>query len=192
MFKPDGFLKDKNDLKPLKKYPLSDTDIQKVLEPDTKIITYPELYKYNHIDEIFDDKGRAIMLYLTENDTTGHWVGLIKKGNVIEMYDPYGFKPDTQPENLGASKAFNKEHGQLYPKFTQMVNNDGYRLIYNKVRSQPFEADVNTCGRHVLTRILLKNLSLNKYNKLLSSIKKNNNINPDDLITAFTQEFIGK
>ena len=182
----------KEDLKEIKKYALGDDDIQEILEPDTSIFTYPELYDKSNIDEIFDDKGRAIMLYLTEDESTGHWVGLIKKGNTIEMYDPYGFKPDTQPNHLGANKQLNKKFGQNYPKFTEMVKDGGYKLIYNKQRAQPFKDFNNTCGRHAITRLLLHNLPLKQYNKFFKNIKKNDNINADDLITAFTYQFIGK
>jgi len=183
---------DKEKLQKIKEYPLGDDDIQGILEPDTEIFTYPELYDKNHIDEVFDDKGRAIMLYLTDNPQTGHWVGIIKKGNTIEMYDPYAYKPDTQPAKLNTPKELNTSQGQNYPKFTEMVKGAGYNLIYNKKRRQPVKSNINTCGRHTLTRLLLHNLSLKEYNTFMDKVKKEDGINTDDLVTAFTYNFIKK
>ena len=67
----------KVDIDVLKDYSLSDDDFNKILEPDTNIFTYPQLKNVRHIDEIFDRKGRAIMLYLTENTHSCHWISLI-------------------------------------------------------------------------------------------------------------------
>lgn len=193
--KSNGLLRDqvaKQEINALKDYSLTDTDMDKVLDPDTHIFTYPDLYKFNHVDELFDHKGRAIMLYLTTDENTGHWVGLLKRGNTIEMYDPYGYKPDTQPKKLGASKEFNKEHNQLYPKFTEMVKKDGYKLIWNKKGRQPHRENVDTCGRHVLMRLMHHNLTLGEYDKLMDKIKSDDNVDVDDLVTAFTNAFLDK
>ena len=43
-------------------YALSDDDIQFILEPDTTIQRYNILDTLKHIDDIFDAKGRAILL----------------------------------------------------------------------------------------------------------------------------------
>ena len=51
-------------------YALSDKDIQEMLG-GTNIFRYPELSEMNSIEDAFDDKGRAMMLYLTENQNVG-------------------------------------------------------------------------------------------------------------------------
>ena len=49
-------------LETLKGYALSDLDLQHILNPDTKIHKYTDLYKIKHIDELFDTLGRCILL----------------------------------------------------------------------------------------------------------------------------------
>ena len=44
-------------LETLKGYALSDLDLQHILNPDTKIHKYTDLYKIKHIDELFDTLG---------------------------------------------------------------------------------------------------------------------------------------
>ena len=64
-------------------YALSDSDINHILEPDTKVQQYRVLDNMHHIDELFDKLGRAVLLYSTDSPTSGHWVGLIKKGTPL-------------------------------------------------------------------------------------------------------------
>jgi len=68
----------------LKSYSLSNTDIDFILNPDTKINMIHKLDNINYFDELLDNLGRCIMLYGTESKNVGHWVALIKTGNDIE------------------------------------------------------------------------------------------------------------
>jgi len=54
----------------VKSYALSETDMRKVI-PTLKIVSYPDLLKARSIDEVLDEKGRLMLLYLTENESTG-------------------------------------------------------------------------------------------------------------------------
>jgi hypothetical protein len=84
-------------LQQIKGYALSNDDINEILEPDTKIFTYPKFCEINHIDEVFDRLGRCVFLFLTESETAGHWLCMFKrKENTIEYWDSYGEKPDAQ------------------------------------------------------------------------------------------------
>ena len=181
----------KKDLFEMKNYSLSDDDFDNILEPDTNIFTYPQLQNVRHIDEIFDRKGRAIMLYLTENENTGHWISLIKKGDIIEFYDPYGFKADTQQKNLEIPIQQDRELNGGFPLLTKLVNDAGYTLKSNKRKSQPFTDDINTCGRHAVFRTLLYDIPMEKYNKMLDSWE-NKDIKSDDLITLLTNQLLNK
>ena len=51
----------------IKETPLSNEDINIMLN-GTKIFKYPDLEDMNSIDEIFDDQGRAVMLFLTKDE----------------------------------------------------------------------------------------------------------------------------
>ena len=184
-------IKSKDDIDVLKDYSLSDEDFNNILEPDTNIFTYPQLQNVRLIDEVFDRKGRAIMLYLTEGTHSGHWISLIKKGDVIEFYDPYGFKADTQGKRLGLSAEEDKELNTGYPLLSKLVRDAGYTLKSNSRKSQPFKDDNNTCGRHAVFRTLLSHIPMEQYNKLLDSWE-NKDVKSDDLITLLTKQLINK
>jgi hypothetical protein len=169
-------------------YSLSDTDIQQILG-GTNIIKYPELHEMNSIHEAFDDKGRCMMLYLTTDDSTGHWVCLIRddKLKTIEFFDPYGgIPPDGQRKWL--PKAKQVELGQDKPLLTQMIKSAGYKVVSNPYHFQREGGDVNTCGRHCCTRLLLSYLPLNEYKKVLDD----SGMSPDEFVTEFTSHVIHK
>ncbi len=50
-----------------KSYALSAADIQRILEPDTKIFTYPAFSSMTSIDEAFDPLGRCVSVRRTES-----------------------------------------------------------------------------------------------------------------------------
>lgn len=179
----------KSEFNALKEYPLSNSDILEMidLEP-TNIFSSPKISEVIHIDELLDRKGRGIMLYLTENDATGHWVGILKKNNTIEIFDPYGFNPNEWNEELGAKEYLNPPIKEL----ENLIKNSGYKMIYNKKRHQPLKFGNNSCGKHTILRLLFHKFSLDEYNKIMKSFKDKYNISSDDLATAFSLEKIGK
>jgi hypothetical protein len=176
----------------IKEYPLSNFDINDILEPDTKIFTYPQVKDTRNIDELLDSKGRALMLFLTESPTTGHWIGVLRRGDTIELYDPYGKSIHEQEKHLGSGSNEIKQWGQDSEDFTDLVKRSGYRLKWNNRQRQPLSKDTNTCGRHAVLRLLFYKKSLEEYNKLLDTIKKEYGISADDLVSYMTAELLGK
>jgi len=168
-------------------YALSDSDINKLLG-GTNIFKYPELKDMASIDDAFDEMGRAMMLYLTTDDNTGHWVCMLKHGNTIEYFDPYGgYKPDDEREWLSPQQL--QELGQDIPILTHMLK--GYKVISNPYKFQAESGRgkaINTCGRHCVTRLMLGHLPLKKYAELI----KSSGINPDDFVTTFTYQMLKK
>lgn len=184
-------IKTKEDLKEAKQYSLSNTDIEDLIGK-TNIFTYPELENIRHIDELFR-KGKngvetAIMLYLTDSDNVGHWIGLIKKGNTIEMYDPYGNKPEKLNKEVGGNMNYKQDPKLLRDK----VEESGYNLIHNSNQHQPISPNINTCGRHAVMRVMFGKLSLDEYHKKINKIAKDNGVSIDDIATALTYDFLGK
>jgi hypothetical protein len=169
-------------------YALSDSDINKLLG-GTKILRYPELKSLNNIDDAFDSLGRAMILYLTEDANTGHWVCMLKRGgNVIEYFDSYGgYKPDDERKWLSPQQL--QQLGQDEPILTKMLH--GYTVKSNpyKLQAESSRGEaVNTCGRHCVTRLMLGHLPINKYAELI----KSSGINPDDFVTTFTYQMLKK
>ncbi len=181
-----------NLLQALKGYPLSDTDLQVILNPDTKIHKYDHLYNIRHIDEVFDRLGRCIILYLTENGTTGHWISLIKKGNTVEFFDPYGYFPDSQGKNLGTPDVINEQFGQNNPRFLQLIRDAGYDLTFNDKPVQKEAFDVATCGRHTASRLIFYKLNLKQYHELMKRLKDESLKDADDVVTQLTYDILKK
>jgi hypothetical protein len=146
---------------------------------------YPELEEATKIDDIFDDQGRCIILFLTEDANTGHWICLIKHENHIEYFDPYGGeKPDGERKWL--TKAKLEELGQDEPFLTKLLK--GHKVVSNPYQFQSECASVSTCGRHVCTRLLHKQMSLPEYKKMID----NSGMTPDEFVTKFTSQVIHK
>jgi len=155
----------------------------KQIIPTLKIVSYPEILKAKHIDEILDEKGRLMLLYLTESQTSGHWVCLLKRRGtkVLEYFDPYGkYGPDGESKWLTPDEL--EEFGQDTFHLSKLIRNCPYKLVVNKTQFQKDKRDVNTCGRHCLTRLYLKHLSLPQYTKLI----KDSGIPADDFVSGFT------
>jgi hypothetical protein len=88
----------------IKAYSLSNGDIDAILDPDTKVFSYPKFNTMDHIDEAFDPLGRCVFLFLTISENSGHWLCLFKRDGHLEYFDSYGGKPDAQREWLTKEK----------------------------------------------------------------------------------------
>ena len=178
-----------------KEYSLSNIDIDKIFkemgEPKTEIFTYPELSNVRSIDELLDHKGRGIMLFL-HTPKSGHWIGIVKKGNTLEVYDSYGVKPDNQQDEIGADYETQKQLGQDAPLLHEIAKRNGYTILYNKDKLQPMINGVNTCGRHAVMRVLFSDESLQNYKKKLRETAKRNGMSVDDLVYKITEKILGK
>ncbi len=167
-------------------YSLSEDDIRKML-PGIHIFPYPELHEYDSIDEAFDSQGRALMLYLTEDNNTGHWICMMKKGNEVEYFDPYGdYGPDEEAEWLPKSKL--RELDQDVPRLSQLLKKSGYKVKKNPYGFQEEKHNINTCGRHCVARLSLKNLPLDQYKKVVTSTK----YSPDKFVAYYTWDLLRK
>lgn len=172
----------------IKAYPLSETDMRKVI-PTLKIVSYPDILDASSIDEVLDEKGRLMLLYLTENESTGHWVCLLKLRDqpIIEYFDPYGnYKPDGEKKWI--SKEKQRDFGQDTDKLTKLLKNSPYTIKSSSVPFQEEANDMNTCGRHCLTRLYFKHLDLPAYTEMVKATGQT----PDDFVSGFTYNLIGK
>lgn len=176
----------------IRAYALSNDDINEILDPDTKIFSYPKFCEMNHIDEAFDRLGRCVFLFLTESPTSGHWLCMFKRGgNTIEYFDSYGGKPDSQREWLSDEQL--EMLGQEDCCLTNLLRASRYRVYYNTNPYQKDKKDYNTCGRWCVARLICKDMSNNDFYHLVQRQMKDRGLkSPDDWVAIFTYEMLGK
>jgi len=167
-------------------YPLSDSDIRKLLGQHISLITYPDLADMESINECFDKQGRCILLFLTSSPTSGHWCWLLRDRDGIEFFDPYGERPDAQKG--GADPVLLQQMDQRQPYLTRLLRNAKVPVFYNKTDFQEEDSDVNTCGRHCAVRCMYDNLTLKKYTQMI----KKSGMSPDDFVTKITYDKLHK
>jgi hypothetical protein len=171
-------------------YPLGEDDVHNII-PTLRIISYPTLLDYDNIHDILDEKGRLLILYLTKAMNHGHWVCLLKQKRngqeYIEYFDPYGnYKPDEESKWISQDKL--REFSEDTHYLTELLRNSGMKVTYNKYPFQSTEKDINTCGRHCVTRLYCKHLSLPQYTKMVQE----SGVTPDDFVSSFTYAMMGK
>lgn len=173
-------------LKKIKAYSLSNEDIQSVLSPDTRILSYPDFANMTNIDEAFDSEGRCVFLFLTQSKTSGHWLCMFKRGGDIEYFDSYGEKPEAQREWLSDQQL--DELGQGEPYLWNLLKSSRRRVFYNKYQYQIDRQNVNDCGRWVIARLLNKDLNNTAFHNMVMK----SGMKPDDWVSLYTYEMIGK
>ena len=174
-------------LKELQKISLSNEEMMKLVNNRANLVQYPELSKYNNIDQLLQPYGACIILYLTRKNY-GHWTCVFKvDNNTIEHFDPYGLYIDEEL-NFNMDPYFRKVSGQDFPHLSFLLYNSPYNLSFNQYKFQQKIKDVSTCGRHTGMRLILRNLNLNDYKKLICSTK----YTPDEVVTIITHAILNE
>lgn len=164
-------------IKKFKKVALSGDEVLRLTENKANLITYPELNKYDNIEEILKPFGACIILYETKKNY-GHWVCLIERGNNnIEFFDSYGKMIDHQLKFI--PEHFRVESKQKYTLLTYLLLKSGKKIEYNNYKLQSTKNDINTCGRWCAIRIKLKHINIDDFANIFIS----NPLENDLLIT---------
>lgn len=172
----------------LKRIPLSNQDIYSRLNGRTNVIMYNQLNQVNDIDDVM--KNDSVVILFEKQPKNGHWVALIKNYNrtrnrpTIEFFDSYGMFPDEEKKYIDDGFLF--QSNQKYNKLSELLTraSEKYDIEYNNYKLQRKTKDISTCGRHVISRILLKDLDIDEYNKLMRSFK---GYSPDDIATIISE-----
>lgn len=173
-------------LERVKAYPLSDGDIRTILGGNIKIFTYPQLKQFRSADALFDDKGRCLILFLTEGPTAGHWCCLLKREGHIEFFDPYGDTPEGVQDEIPKTKRDELDMNQPY--LMRLLKASGRPVVYNSYPFQKEKRDINTCGRHCIVRLLYAPDSLDAYKRIITS----SGLSPDDFVSGVSASMLGK
>jgi hypothetical protein len=178
-------------------YSLSSSDISNATNDEVKIMTYPELTKYNDLDDAFGNRNSIALLYPFKGGVNssmyGHWTLLMRNdrldGPEIEFFDSYNYKPDDQLKF--AKGGYRDSMNMRAPYLTKLLLkaiDKGYNIEYNDNKHQSKDPLITTCGRHVVVRYLLRNLDIDRYNDFMKKLQKKSKLRSDELVTYLTQE----
>jgi hypothetical protein len=131
----------------------SDADFARYFGPN-KVIKYSELAEYPTINHLLpNDKDFRIILVESQYNS-GHWTAVLKYGDIIEWFNSYGTKPEHDFKFISnIKKHLLGQGGNLLSKLLKTKNKE-QKIYYNKKKLQKIADGVNTCGRHVIARIL--------------------------------------
>ena len=146
------------------KLPLSDEQVSILLNGDVTIIRYRDLYNYKTVNQLFNESNNVIILYETSS-RVGHWIAIINNDNYVEFFDSYGYKPDHEKEMIQSD--FLKSSGQINNYVIHLLRGTNKKVIYNEKQLQQSNNNVSTCGRHCIVRIIMKDMPLKTYQKIL-------------------------
>jgi hypothetical protein len=173
-----------NKLKHYENIALSNHDILRLLNNKCNIILYPDLPKYNNINELLDPYNACIILYESK-PAYGHWCALTKRDDdIIEFFNPYGGIPDCCLKQINLE--FRKKSNQLIPRLTQLMENSPYELHYNEFKFQELGYDIKTCGRHCCIRVFCKDIDIYHYKDFLDFLCKHLDTDYDGVVTILT------
>jgi hypothetical protein len=159
---------------------LSGEDILRMCDDGVTIREYRDLAKFTSIEEVFGNKRGAVILYETR-EKFGHWVLLLKIGsNTVEFFDPLGIPLD---QELGfIPDYYRKMLDEEIPHLTHLLAN--VDVVSNTTQLQEVDHEINTCGRHVVSRyrFFVLGYTLHRYVNLY----KNQKESPDDTVSKIT------
>jgi len=143
---------------------------------------YSQLVGVRDIVSFLQPLNKVALFFPVGNNasTPGHWLAVWydPQSRTIHHFDSYGFGPEAE---LRYSHNTDVQE-QLLNKLYQQAQQQGYNLVWNKTAFQQMGDNVNTCGRHVVVRLLFSYLSEDQYTQLLTGQK----MSPDDLVTLMT------
>lgn len=159
------------------------------LNPDAKLYTYVQLYKFKTIDELFRDTDKVIILYLLQSKNQGHWCCLFKQSAEVRgfpcynFFDPYGYITDHCIDIL--SKTKKSELHEQHKYLSWLLRDE--RCYYNNIRFQ--DKTSQTCGCHTTYRLHHQNSTSLEYAENEFLDKGINN--PDDFVAEWCFNKLG-
>lgn len=175
-------------IKSIEASPIDNFQISKYLGNDTKIIKYSELINYNSIEELLPKDLDYVVILIESSYNEGHWVCVARINNTIEFFDPYNVYPDE--ELKWVVKSLRKELGVDEPLLSDLFDKTIKEVFYNEVKFQSYKNEINTCGRHVINRLikLKEGMDLNEYQDWMKKIKDRYNISYDEIVSKLISD----
>lgn len=167
-------------------YSLSGKDMLEGCGGESKIVVYPDLYKYEDLDELLEPHGAIFLLYEFKKNY-GHWTLLFKQGDTIEHFDSYNYKPDKEFSFI--PNYFRKVNKMMYPQLTKMLYDSGKDIHYNNFELQSQGENIATCGRWCLLRLRFKHMNIDEFYDMMKYLQEKTGLSLDEIVYHLTDEF---
>lgn len=137
-----------------------------------KWLLYDELVKFSNLYQLMDLGAVVVLLQIEapRAPKVGHFIVLLDHGTHYEHFDSYGLTMDQET-------SITQEH-----HLTNLFKTTRKPIKDNLKKLQTLRQDINTCGRWVVARLLLRQLELEPFLKLLEYFR----VNYDDLVSIMT------
>lgn len=153
------------------------------------IIEYGDLYNVDRLEQLMIDDN-LVILYRS-SPKSAHWCCIFKNQEGLNFFDPYGTVIDNeidQIEHINPEYANDYYHGGKKRLIELILNGDYKDITYNNYKTQEMKNNINTCGRHVATRLLFKKYTLEEYVETLFKMSKEKYL--DDIVLKITNKII--
>ena len=152
--------------------PLDITKLKNINYPvKTKIILYDSINKNMNIEELFEDHKAIIILLLKNNNEVGHYVSLMKDGNYLNYWGPYGYSLLNIISIMGINS-----------NLLQIIKKSNYKFTENKFMLEEQSNKIQTCGLWCVARIFKYFLN----NKEFYNLMKYKKLKSDELVSLLT------
>ena len=171
-------------------YELSDSDL-KQLVPGLRVYKYPELAQFQQVEDLLDANGRAAILFLTEGPSEGHWICLSADDDTptLTFFDSYGLRPDSEFSWLSHDEEVAlKQTEPFLLDLLRDAHKRGWEVEYSPYHLQSKRHGVETCGRHVATRLLHSHLPIDEYKAIIDD----SGLTPDQYVLEVTSSILGR
>ena len=157
--------------------PLSMTQVKEHL-PDIPVILYSKFAQLKTLPPA------CVYLFLT-NQNYGHFCAVFNRGNVVELFDSYGIKPEAEHNfvKIGLLEHLHERDDLIL----NMAKKNGWSVSYNHTQLQSWNPKVETCGRHCVSRVLKQSMDIDEYVQWLQGVAKKANVSNDILVSYLVQ-----
>jgi len=170
-------------------YSISDKDFELYLGKNVKnkILKYSQLVNYCDIKQLIPSNNDYRILLIETKYNYGHWVCVLRYGNTIEFFNSYGYSPSYDLDIINQDT--NNMLGQSQKWLNNIFDNSpNFNIIYNKLKFQEKVNGVNTCGKHIIFRIICfkkYGFDLKQYQSLMKYLSNKYDKSYDELVAIF-------
>jgi hypothetical protein len=180
-----------SNIKQIIKTPLTDGDLERFLGADVQnnIVKYSDLDEFEDLEQLLPHNNSYKIILIEYEKNNGHWLCMLRYGKTIEIFNSFGTKHDE--EDFIESNLINDYLGQSFLHLNILIrkelDEEKFNMIYNKIRFQVKHKSVNTCGRHVVNRIICLlhyDMTLNDYIQFMKKAIKKTKLSYDELVST--------